>query len=49
MKALTVTISFKNTSQEEVKLYKWLTEKSSYSGYLKDLLKREMKKEKSND
>lgn len=48
MKTLKITVSFKNTA-DEIELYAWLTEKSSYSGYLKDILKREMKKEKSND
>lgn len=37
-----ITISFKD-SEEEV--YNWVKEHSNYSGYLKDLIKKEMKKE----
>ena len=44
MKQLTVTISFKN-SNADLQIYQWLLQKSSYSGYIKDLLKREMEKE----
>ena len=44
MKPLIISVSFKN-SDAEFKLYNWLTTKSGYSAYIKDLLKREMEKE----
>ena len=46
MKQLTITISFKNSNVTEIELYKWLSEKSSYSGFVKDELKKIMEKEK---
>ena len=48
MKPLVISVSFKN-SYSEFKLYNWLTTKSGYSAYIKDLLKREMEKEKLED
>ena len=45
MKALTITISFKNTNTTDVEMYQWLLQKSSYSGFVKDILKKEMEKE----
>ncbi|MGL5190898.1 MAG: hypothetical protein ACRC7S_14750 [Cetobacterium sp.] len=48
MKTLKVTVSFKNTA-EEIELYAWLIKKSSYSGYLKDLIKKEMDNEIKNN
>lgn len=44
MKQLTVTISFKN-SNADLQIYSWLLQKSSYSGYIKDLLRKEIEKE----
>ena len=44
MKQLTVTISFKN-SNADLQIYSWLLQKSSYSGYIKDLLRKEMERE----
>ena len=40
-----ISVSFKN-SIADLQIYQWLLQKSSYSGYIKDLLKREMEKEK---
>ena len=48
MKQLTVTISFKN-SNADLQIYSWLLQKSSYSGYIKDLLRKEIEKEKLED
>ena len=45
MKALTITLSFKNTNSTEVEMYNWLLQKSSYSGFVKDILKKEMEME----
>lgn len=45
MKPLTITLSFKNTNSTEVEMYNWLLQKSSYSGFVKDILKKEMEKE----
>ena len=45
MKQLTITISFKSSNQSEVELYKWLLEHSCMSGFVKDELKKLMKKE----
>ena len=39
-----ISLSFKN-SNADLQIYQWLLQKSSYSGYIKDLLKREMEKE----
>jgi hypothetical protein len=39
-----ITVSFKNTL-EEVKLYAWILEHSNYSGFIKDILKKEMQKD----
>lgn len=47
MKTLTITVSFKN-SDSEFQLYSWLTQKSGYSAFIKDLLKKEMEKENEN-
>jgi hypothetical protein len=40
--ALKITISFKDTEEE---VYNWVKEHSNYSGFLKDMIKKEMKKE----
>ena len=45
MKQLTITISFKKSNETEIELYNFLLQKSSYSGYIKDLLKIMMEKE----
>ena len=45
--SMTKTISFKE-NLEEIELYTWFNLKSSPSAYMKDLLKREMNKEKEN-
>lgn len=42
--ALKLTISFKNT-EEEKDLYKWITDHSNYSGFVKDVLKEKKKGE----
>jgi len=42
--ALKLTISFKNT-EDEKGLYKWITEHSNYSGFVKDVLKEKKKGE----
>jgi hypothetical protein len=39
---LKLTISFKDT-EEEKKLYEWITEHSNYSGFVKDILKEKKK------
>ena len=44
MKPLVISVSFKN-SDADLQIYQWLLQKSSYSGYIKDLLKKEMEKE----
>ena len=44
MKANIITISFKNTV-EDIKLYSWIIQKSSLSGFIKDVLKKEYEKE----
>lgn len=44
MKPTIISLSFKK-SDADLKIYQWLLQKSSYSGYIKDLLKREMEKE----
>lgn len=44
MKALTITVSFKNTDAE-LQIYNFLLQKSSFSGYIKDVIKKEMEKE----
>lgn len=36
-----ITVSFKK-NEEELILYKWILEHSGYSGFIKDILKREM-------
>ena len=41
---LKLTISFKNT-EDEKNLYKWITEHSNYSGFVKDILKEKKKGE----
>jgi hypothetical protein len=41
---LKITVSFKET---EKKLYDWVKEHSSYAGFIKDLIKAEMEKEKN--
>ena len=44
MKANIITISFKNTV-EDIKLYSWVIKKSSLSGFIKDILRKEYEKE----
>ena len=44
MKANIITISFKNTV-EDIKLYSWVIKKSSLSGFIKDVLRKEYEKE----
>ncbi len=39
---LKITISFKDT-EDEKNLYKWVTEHSNYSGFVKDILKEKRK------
>ena len=46
MKQLTITISFKSSNEAEVELYQWLLQRSCMSGFVKDELKKIMKKEK---
>jgi hypothetical protein len=41
---LKITVSFKAS---EKKLYDWVKEHSSYAGFIKDLIKAEMEKEKN--
>lgn len=41
---LKITVSFK---ESEKKLYDWVKEHSSYAGFIKDLIKAEMEKEKN--
>ena len=44
MKPNIITISFKNTI-EDIKLYSWIISKSSLSGFIKDVLRKEYEKE----
>ena len=44
MKPNIITISFKNTI-EDIKLYSWIISKSSLSGFIKDILRKEYEKE----
>ena len=48
MKANIITISFKNTI-EDIKLYSWIISKSSLSGFIKDILRREYENEKRKE
>ena len=40
-----ISLSFKRTDSD-MEIYQFLSQKSSYSGYIKDLIKKEMEKEK---
>ena len=44
-KAMTITISFKSSNESEIELYNFLSKHSCMSGYVKDILKKEMEKE----
>ena len=44
-KAMTITISFKSSNESEIELYSFLSKHSCMSGYVKDILKKEMEKE----
>ena len=48
MKPNIITISFKNTV-EDIKLYSWIISKSSLSGFIKDILRREYENEKRKE
>lgn len=43
MYLMKITVSFKETEEY---LYNWVKEHSSYAGFIKDLIKAEMEKEK---
>lgn len=43
-----IGLSFKKT-EEDLKLYKWIYKHSNVSGFIKDILKKEMKKEVRNE
>lgn len=42
-----IPLSFKST-EEDIQLYKWLKSKSSTSGFIKDILRKEMNNELNN-
>lgn len=44
--AIKLTISFKNNEKDK-KLFEWITEHSNYSGFTKDILRKEMLKGRS--
>ena len=42
-----IALSFKQT-EDDMEIYNWIAEHSNMSGFLKDILKKEMKRDKSN-
>lgn len=44
-KPIVIHLSFKKNNELDMKLYNWLQNKSSKSGFIKDILKQEMEKE----
>lgn len=39
-----ITISFKNR-EEDIKLYEWISSKSNFSGFIKDILREKMEED----
>ena len=46
---LIVHVSFKTENIEDIKLYNWICQKSSKSGFIKDIMRAEMLKEKQKN
>lgn len=46
---LIVHVSFKTKNIEDIKLYNWICQKSSKSGFIKDIMRAEMLKEEQKN
>ena len=43
-----ITVSFKN-NEEDRKLYEWISSKSNFSGFIKDILREKMEEERTGE
>lgn len=46
---LIIHVSFKTENIEDIKLYNWICQKSSKSGFIKDIMRAEMIKEEQKN